>query len=171
MTYIRLACSTLLALSSSLLVAQTASPQAGGSTDRPDAMMMAPVRALASYMAHVEGTALPSVFVDDGLVIIEDFDPYIFSGKNAGAQWDAGFRHHAIPLKDLEFSFGPAHAFERSGDRVYFVLPTTWRGQYKDRRFEEHGAWSFVLTNRSGQWLILAYGWGATDLKDWEAKE
>ena len=103
----------------------------------PDAAMMAPVTALASYMAHLDGAALPPVFVDDGLVIVEDFAPYIFSGEDAAAQWDAGFRHHAVPLRDLKFTFGPAHAFERTGDRVYFVLPTTWRGLYKDRRFEE----------------------------------
>src|SRR5215472_5901699 len=130
--------------------------------------MMAPVTALASYMAHVEGAVLPAVFADNELVIVivEDFAPYIFSGKDAAAQRDAGFRRHAIPLKDLKFSFGPAHDFELTDDRVFFVLPTTWRGVYKDRRFEEHGAWSFVLKNNAGQWRILAYGWGATDLQD-----
>ena len=162
--------SILLLLSASLLGAQTPSPQASGNPGGPDATMMAPVTTLASYMAHVEGTVLPPVFVDDGLVIVEDFAPYAFTGKDAAAQWDAGFRQHAIPLKDLRFSFGAAHDFERTGDRVFFVLPTTWRGAYKDRRFEEHGAWSFVLKNTAGQWRILAYGWGATDLQDWPAK-
>jgi hypothetical protein len=160
----------VLLLSTSLLGAQAPSPQASGRTEGPDATMMAPVTALASYMAHVEGAVLPAVFADDGLVIVEDFTPYIFSGKDAAAQWDAGFRRHAIPLKDLKFSFGPAHDFELTGDRVFFVLPTTWRGVYKDRRFEEQGAWSFVLKNAGGQWRILAYGWGATDLQDWPAK-
>lgn len=167
--YIRGTHSILLLLSASLLGAQAPSPQASGNSGGPDAAMMAPVTALASYMAHVEGAVLPPVFVEDGLVIVEDFAPFIFSGKEAAAQWDAGFRHHAVPLKDLRFSFGPANAFEHSADRVYFVLPTTWRGIYKHRRFEEHGGWSFVLKNTAGQWRILAYGWGATDLKDWPA--
>jgi hypothetical protein len=162
--------SLLLLLSASLLLAPTTSPQETGSADAPDAPMMVPVATLASYMAHVQGTVLPPVFVDNGLVIVEDFAPYIFSGKDAAAQWDTGFRRHAVPLRDLRFSFGRAHAFERTGDRVYFVLPTTWTGLYKDRRFEEHGAWSFVLTKTAGQWRILAYGWGATDLKDWAAE-
>ena len=162
--------SILLLLSASLLGAQTTSPQATGSTDGPDATIMAPVTALASYMARVEGKVLPPVFVEDGLVIVENFAPYVFSGKDAAAQWDAGFRNHAIPLKELKFSFGPAHDFERTGDRAFFVLPTTWRGFYKDRRFEEHGAWSFVLKNTAGQWRILAYGWGATDMQDWPVK-
>jgi hypothetical protein len=168
--YIRGTHSILLLLFASLLGAQTPSPQASGSPGGPDATMMASVTALASYMAHVEGAVLPPVFVDEGLVIVEDFAPYVFTGKDAAAQWDAGFRQHAIPLKDLKFSFGAAHDFELTGDRVFFVLPTRWRGVYKDRRFEEHGAWSFVLKNASGQWRILAYGWGATDLQDWPAK-
>jgi len=131
---------------------------------------MAPVTALASYLAHVAGAVLPPVFVDEP-VIVEDFAPYVFTGKEAATQWDVGFRQHAIPLKDLKFRFAPAHDFERMGDRAFFVLPTTWRGVYKDRRFEEHGAWSFVLKNTAGQWRILAYGWGATDLQDWPMKE
>ncbi len=96
--------------------------------------MMVPVTALASYMARLEGEVLPPVFGDDGLVIVEDFAPYIFSGKDAAAQWDAGFRRHAMPLRDLKFSFGPPHAFERTGHRAYFVLATKWRGFYKNRR-------------------------------------
>jgi hypothetical protein len=166
---VRVTGSMLLLLCVSLVSAQTQAPDAQA-PQGPDAPMMAPVTALASYMAHLEGTAMPQVFAE-GPVIIEDFEPYIFSGKNAAAQWDAGFRHHAIPLRDLKFSFGPPHAFERSGDRAYFVLPTTWRGIYKDRRFEEHGAWSFVLKNSVGQWRIVAYGWGPTHLKDWPANK
>jgi hypothetical protein len=155
----------------SLLGGQTQSPPASVGKGGPDTAMMAPVTALATYMSHVEGTTLPPVFTKDGVVIIEDFAPYIYSGKGAAAQWDAGFRRHAIPLRELRFTFGPAHDFELTGDRVFFVLPTTWRGIYKDRRFEEHGAWSFVLTNSAGQWRICAYGWGATDLQDWPANK
>jgi hypothetical protein len=160
----------LLLLSGSILGAQTQAPQPSGNTDGPDAAMMAPVTKLASYMAHVDGAVLPLVFVDDGLVIVENFAPYIFIGKNAAARWDAGYRHHASPLKDLKFSFGPAHDFEHTIDRVYFVLPTTWSGLDQNGRFEEHGAWSFVLRNTTGKWRILAYGWGATDEQDWPAK-
>lgn len=53
--YMRGTYSILLLLSASLLGAQTASPQGSGSPGGPDATMMAPVTALASYMARVEG--------------------------------------------------------------------------------------------------------------------
>ena len=149
------------------LAAQMQPKEQGDAAQAPDAAMMAPVTALAQYMAHVEGKTMPSVFAKDGLVILENFAPYIYVGRDAATRWDAGYRRHVARLKDLKFSFGTPHDFERTGDRVYFVLPTTWGGLQPEGRFEEHGAWSFVLDNSSGQWRILAYGWGATDEQDW----
>jgi ketosteroid isomerase-like protein len=154
-------------ISAPVMAAQTQAPLPQVS-DSPDNAMMAPVTALANYMAHVAGAVAPPVFMENGLVIVENFAPYIFFGKDAAARWDAGYRHHALGrLKDLKFRFGVAHDFDRAGDRVYFVLPTTWRGTYEDGRFEEHGAWSFVLEKLSGQWRISAYTWGVTDETDW----
>ena len=140
------------------------------SADGPTEDMMAPVKVLARYMAHVDGAVLPPVFADAGLVIVENFAPYIFNGKDAAALWDAGYRKHVGRLKDLKYDFGSAHDFDRTGDRVYFVLPTTWRGFQPEGGFEEHGAWSFVLQETSGQWRIIAYGWGVTDEQDWPSK-
>ena len=75
-----------------------------------------------------------------------------------------GFRAHAAEgdLKDLAATFGEAHDFTRSGKRVYFSLPTTWKGLTLGKRFEEHGAWSFVLEQESIGWRIAGYGWGVT---------
>ena len=151
----------------SMLTAQSTSPAPDGA-DGPDKAMMEPVTALVKYMQHVDGALLPPVFANDGLVIIEDFPPYLFKGKDAAARWDGRFRQHAGRLKDLHCEFGTVHDFDRKGDRVFFVLPTTWRGVYMGaRRFEEHGTWSFVLEKSSGQWRIIAYGWGVTDRTDW----
>lgn len=54
--------------------------------DSPDAAMMAPVTSLAGFMAHVDGATRPPVFVDDGLVIMENFPPYIFRGEGAPSE-------------------------------------------------------------------------------------
>ena len=32
----------------------------------------------------------------------------------------------------------------------------------KGKRFEEHGAWSFVLEQDNNAWRIAGYGWGVT---------
>jgi hypothetical protein len=130
----------------------------------PDAAMMAPVTALASFMAHVDGATRPPVFVEDGLVIIENFPPYIFRGKDVVTRWDEGYRHHVADCKlaDLKVTFGKAHDFNSSGNRAYFVLPTHWQGKCPlgSGPFEESGAWAFVLAKSSGQWRITGYAWG-----------
>jgi hypothetical protein len=81
----------LALLSGSLLSAQVLPSPPSDSPDGPDEAMMAPVTALARYMAHVDGAVLPPVFADDGLVIVENFPPYIFTGKDAAAHWDTGY--------------------------------------------------------------------------------
>jgi hypothetical protein len=161
----------LALLSGSLLSGQVLPSPPSDSPDGPDGAMMAPVTALARYMGHVDGAVLPPVFADDGLVIVENFPPYIFDGKDAVAHWEAGYRKHVAQLTELKCDFGKAHDFDRNGERVYFVLPTTWRGVQSGSRFEEHGAWAFVLTKSSGQWRIIAYGWGANDETDWPMKD
>ena len=164
----RKTCSLLVLLFPSLLSAQAQRPPRGpDAIEGPDKAMMQHVIALVKYMEHVSGAVLPPVFAPHELMILEDFAPYVFRGNDAAALWDAGFRNHAARLSDLHCALGPPHDFGRSGNRVYFVLPTTWRGVYlESRRFEEHGAWSFVLQESSGKWRILAYGWGATDRTD-----
>ena len=163
-------------LSASLLTAQELPTPPRDNPDGPTEDMMTPVKALAHYMAHVEDAVLPTVFAGDGLVIVENFPPYIFSGKDAAARWDAAYRKHVAQAKDLKCDFGSAHDFDRVANRVYFVLPTTWRGWQPEGRlqaegrFEEHGAWSFVLEKSAEHWRIIGYGWGVTDETDWPTK-
>jgi len=79
--------SLLALLSGSLLPAQVLPSPPSDSPDGPDEAMMAPVTTLARYMGHVNGAVLPPVFADDGVVIVENFPPYIFNGKDAAAHW------------------------------------------------------------------------------------
>lgn len=135
----------------------------------PDAAMMAPVTALANFMAHSPGATRPSVFVDDGAIIVENFFPYLFRGAGAANRWAKIFQQHAVDhqLRDLVYSFGAPQDFDRTGDRVYFVLPTRWTGSYRRggeprESFDETGAWTFVLLKQSGEWRIGSYAWGVT---------
>ena len=43
-----------------------------------------------------------------------------------------------------------------------FIQPTTWTGLTHGRRFEEHGAWAFVIERQGPDWRILGYGYGVT---------
>ncbi len=134
----------------------------------PTAAMLAPVHSLADFMSTLPVGAHPPSFARAGLCIVENFAPFLFCNPQAATDWEAGFRAHAADedLSELQAHFGAAHDFSRAGDRVYFSLPTTWTGSSHGRRFVEHGAWTFVLTQRGGTWRIQGYGWGVTAYRE-----
>lgn len=136
----------------------------GRADPQPTPAMMAPVRALAGFMSTLHPGEHPSVFARNGLCIVENFAPFLFCGRDAALAWEAGFRAHAADegLSELSVEFAEAHDFSQSGNRCYFSLPTTWTGLTHDRRFEEHGAWAFVIERRGAAWRILGYGYGVT---------
>jgi hypothetical protein len=131
---------------------------------QPSAPMLEPVRELVAFMSTLRPGDHPDVFVHRGLCIVENFAPYVFCGPGAPARWEAGFRAHAAEgaLSALVAQFGEAYDFSESGRRAYFSLPTTWTGLTHGRRFEEHGAWVFVLERGAAGWRILGYAWGVT---------
>ena len=139
---------------------------AGGAhaEEQPTAAMMEPVQGLVTFMSTLRRGEQPTVFARRGPCIVENFAPFIFCGLEAAANWSAGLRAHAAEggLKNLAATFGEAHDFKRAGNRVYFSLPTTWTGLTQGKRFEEHGAWSFVLVQEDAGWRIAGYGWGVT---------
>jgi hypothetical protein len=123
--------------------------------------MMAPVRAVAEFMATLDATHLDGVFTDDAL-IVENFAPYIFRGADALARWREGFRDHAARLGALKAAFGTPQDFRRTGDTAYFVLPTTWTGLTRGKPFEEDGGWAFVLARHGESWRVACYAWAVT---------
>jgi len=129
---------------------------------QPSAAMLEPVRGLVEFMSKRKAGAHPEVFANRGLCIVENFAPFLFCGSGAAGLWEAGFRAHAEAITELVAQFGDAYDFSESGGRAYFSLPTTWTGRSQGRRFEEHGAWAFVLQRRGAKWRILGYGWGVT---------
>lgn len=132
---------------------------------QPSAAMLQPVRDLVSFMSALPAGHHPHVFAGAGLCIIENFSPFLFCGAHASSRWEDGFRAHSKDddLTELAAHFAAAHDFSEAGDRVYFSLPTTWTGRTHGRIFEEHGAWSFVVTKQpAAGWRIAGYGWGVT---------
>lgn len=131
---------------------------------QPTAAMLEPIRGLVAFMSTLRSGEHPDVFVRRGLCIVENFSPYLFCGPDAQAKWEAGFRAREADSAEngLVAQFGQACDFSESGNRAYFSLPTTWTGLAHGRRFEEHGAWAFILERHDASWLILGYGWGVT---------
>ncbi len=132
---------------------------------RPDAAMMAAIERLVRFMVTREEADLFDIFADSGVVIVENFSPYVFHGASAVRDWAAGFRAHADTLSQLRPRFGAPQDFNGDGERVYFSLPTTWTGLSRGRRFSEDGGWSFVLVRDGDAWRVQSYGWAVTDYR------
>ncbi len=131
---------------------------------QPTREMMAPIEALARSMAGGDETGLRDHFTAEGMVVVENFTPFLFEGPDAFGRWREGFHSHrqADALSELQWRFGEAQDFARDGDVAYFVLPTTWTGKTHGRRFSEDGGWAFVLAEESGRWRIRSYAWAVT---------
>jgi hypothetical protein len=135
--------------------------------DRPDEVMMLPIRTLVQFMASPPASPISGVFASTGVVIVENFAPYIYIGPSAVTRWETGFRGHVASgdLSELDVKFGEPQDFSRDGDRAYFALPTTWTGRTGRQRFKETGVWSFVLVRFNDAWHVLAYAWGVMELQ------
>ena len=131
---------------------------------QPTPEMMAPIQAVTRFMATGDDARLGDAFAAAGVVIVENFAPFLFEGPDAVARWLLGFREHVAMdrLSELEWRFGEAQDFARDGDRAYFVLPTTWTGRTHGRAFSEQGGWAFVLQASGEGWRILSYAWAVT---------
>ena len=155
-----------LRMSWAVLIGVLAAGAAGA--EQPTAAMMEPVQGLVTFMTTLRRGKQPTVFARRGLCIVENFAPFLFCGLEAMGNWTAGFRARAAEgdLKNLAATFGEAQDFRRSGKRVHFSLPTTWTGLTQGKRFEEHGAWVFVLEQENIGWRIVGYGWGVTSYSE-----
>lgn len=130
--------------------------------------MLRPADVLMRAMARCDETEEPpDVFAASPVVIVENFAPYVFDGANAVSRWWRGFRAHAAAgeLANLQASFGAAQDYDRTGDTVFFTLPTRWSGTTGGRGFVEHGGWAFVLVLESGAWRIRSYAWAVTSFE------
>ena len=126
--------------------------------------MRVPIQALVRFMATGEDAGLEDAFIPDGLVIVENFAPFVFDGPGAFERWRDGFRRHAEAggLSELRHSFGEAQDVTLDGAAAYFVLPTTWTGKTHGVPFSEDGGWAFVLVRDQDRWRIRSYAWAVT---------
>jgi hypothetical protein len=147
-----------------LIGSMVAATRSASAAERPTAEIMEPIRELGDFMALLPEGRHATMFAVQGVTVIENYPPFIFSGADAVMRWEAGFRQHAAEdrLSKLKVVFGPAQDFSVHDNRAYLSLPTTWTGFTGDKSFEEHGAWAFVLTREGRGWRILGYGWGVT---------
>lgn len=130
--------------------------------EQPDSEMMEPVVRLALFIENGAEGVPQGIFAAKGVTIVENFAPYLFAGPDGLDDWAARMHDHLQGVTELAHGFGEACDFSRRGELAYFSLPTAWNGINNGEPFSENGGWAFVLTNESGEWRVLAYGWAVT---------
>jgi hypothetical protein len=126
--------------------------------------MIAAADRIARFIATGDEALLAGAFAKPEVTIVENFAPWLFEGPGAAAAWAAAMSAHARELNGLTHTFGRAQDFSRDDDRVFFSLPTTWRGVSRGLPFTERGGWAFVLIWQDEAWRVRGYGWAVTDL-------
>lgn len=128
-----------------------------------DIALIEPIEKIARFIETGDETYL-SAFAENGVVIIENFAPYLFEGADAVKRWSQVILSwHAKPKElELEHSFGPIQDLSVQDGLAFLSLPTHWTGLRNGVRFHEDGGWAFVLVQEHGDWRVRGYGWAVT---------
>jgi hypothetical protein len=123
-----------------------------------DSELLKPIEKIARFIETGDELFL-TAFAKKGVVIIENFEPHIFEGKDAVERWSKVIKSwHTKPLK-LVHTFGEIHDLNVNEDLAFVSIATHWSGLQDDHLFEEDGGWAFVLVKEEGEWKVKGYGW------------
>lgn len=96
-------------------------------------------------------------------VLIDEFAPYVWSGKDAPKTWAEAFdkdaKAHAITEPHMDYA-APIRA-ESDGQAAYIVLPTVYRIKQNGQRMSAAGTMTFALTRVAGNWKIASWAYSA----------
>jgi len=95
-------------------------------------------------------------------VISDDDPPYSWNGPTAGIQWvDAVEKAcKANQVTKLTGKIAPINVYSLNDDNVYIVVPVSYSGNLPGRqRFAVKGAFTFVLRNVNGKWMVKSQAW------------
>jgi ketosteroid isomerase-like protein len=106
----------------------------------------------AFYAAHAPGA-----------VIIDEFAPYVWTGKDAPHVWAQGFdadaKAHGITDPRMDYA-APIRA-ESDGRSAYIVLPTVYRIKQNGRSMSAAGTMTFAMVRQGSEWKIASWTYSA----------
>lgn len=95
-------------------------------------------------------------------VVADDEPPYSWNGPTAGVQWVNSVERACKNnrLTKLKGVIEPVNFFQQSDDNFYIVLPVSFTGDLPGKKqFSVKGAFTFVLRQVNGKWLIKSQTW------------
>ena len=95
-------------------------------------------------------------------VVADDEPPYSWNGPLAGVQWVNAVEKVCKDnrLRELKGVMRHVSVFQQNGDNVYIIVPVDYTGSLPGKEsFEAHGAFTFVLRQINGKWMIKSQVW------------
>lgn len=95
-------------------------------------------------------------------VIADDEPPYSWNGPTAGVQWVNAVEKACKDnqLTKLKSKIEPINVYQLNNDNIYIIVPVSYSGNLPDRRhFAGKGAFTFVLRNVNGKWMVKTQAW------------
>lgn len=95
-------------------------------------------------------------------VVADDEPPFSWNGPTAGIQWVNSVEKACKDnrLTKLRAKMGRINVYQQSADDAYIIVPVSYKGVLPGKtEFSAIGAFTFVLRQINGHWLIKNQAW------------
>jgi ketosteroid isomerase-like protein len=127
----------------------------------PEAQVAATVKQAMENFNKGDIKAVTAAMSPDGISIIDEISPYIWSGANAFDTWFKAFGDYekANGVTDDAFTAGKPTRIAVSGDRAYAVQPVVYNFKQNGAPMQESSRMVYSLQKVKGGWLITGWAW------------
>jgi len=99
---------------------------------------------------------------DSPVTIIDEFPPHVWHGPTACADWWKAYNdyNHEHKITSPDASLGTPWSVDVTGDRAYFVAPSTYTYKQNGKTVKEsHAVFTVALRRTESGWHITAWTW------------
>lgn len=102
-----------------------------------------------------------SALCTDNAIIIDDFAPHVWQGRDACGSWWQAFGGSAKDggITNGMVTLGKPWHITVTGDCAYGVYPTQFAYKLKGKPILERGVWTFALQKVAAGWRITGWAW------------
>lgn len=98
----------------------------------------------------------------DGAVIVDEFEPYLWSGPGSVQRWAADYMRDAEKrgISGGRMDYAAPIQATSNGTSAYLVLPTTYSFIQNGRKMASKANMTFIMTRRDTIWKITSWTYG-----------
>jgi len=96
-------------------------------------------------------------------VLIDEFAPYMWTGKDAPRAWAEAFGADAKSqaITDPRMDHGAPSRAESDGKSAYIIVPTVYHIKKGGKPMSAKGSMTFVMSHGDGSWKIASWTYSA----------